>query len=374
MTDGRRRRHQVDSGFIVHNDVTYPHLRRLFAELSVPVQPTEMSMSISCDGCGLEYAGGQGLRGIFAQPGRVRDRAFLSLLRQVPRFHRRAAAFLRDGDDDTTYGQFLRRERFGDYFIAHYAVPIVSCVWSTGRALSLEYPAKYLFAFLDHHGMLSVSGSHQWYTVAGGSRAYVDRVDARLSDVRRGRPVRDITRHPDGVELRDQTGAITQVDRVVIATHADQALSLLTDPTEDESALLKALPYSSNTTLLHTDAAVLPKAAGARGSWNFRMRACAPDDRPVIVSYWMNRLHGLDADEHYVVTLNDDERVRPQSILARMCYEHPVYTVDSMRARAELARLSTGRTAYAGAYHGWGFHEDGCRSGVEAARHFGVRW
>ena len=169
-SDGRR--HAVDSGFIVHNDVTDPWLRKLFGELAVQVRPAEMSMSVRCEECGLEYAGGRGLRGIIAQPHRLLDPRFTRMLLQVRRFHRRAAAFLRAAADSdlTTYGEFLQREGFSDYFIAHYAVPVVSCVWSAGRQTSLRYPARYLFRFLDHHGMLRVSGSPQWYTVAGGSR------------------------------------------------------------------------------------------------------------------------------------------------------------------------------------------------------------
>ena len=170
-SDGRQ--HAVDSGFIVHNDVTYPWLRKLFGELAVQVRPAEMSMSVRCEECGLEYALVRGLRGIIAQPYRLLDPRFIRMLLQVRRFHRRAAAFLRaaaDGDV-TTYGEFLQREGFSDYFIAHYAVPIVSCVWSAGRETSLRYPARYLFRFLDHHGMLRVSGSPQWYTVDGGSGA-----------------------------------------------------------------------------------------------------------------------------------------------------------------------------------------------------------
>ena len=164
----------VDSGFIVHNQVTYPLLGRLFRELGVAVQPTEMSMSIHCDGCGLEYAGGLGLRGVLAQPRRLLDRRFLRMLLQVRRFHRRASAFLRDsadagGQDLTTFGEFLQQQGFDDHFVAHYAVPLVSCVWSSGRETALLYPARYLFQFLDHHGMLSVTGSPQWFTVTGGS-------------------------------------------------------------------------------------------------------------------------------------------------------------------------------------------------------------
>src|SRR5881275_3270436 len=219
--DGRR--HAVDSGFIVHNDVTYPLLRRLFAELGVQVRRTEMSMSVRCDGCGLEYAGGRGLRGLLAQPSRLLDRQFLGMLVQVKRFHRRAASFLRTTDDEdrTTYGDFLRREGFSDYFVAHYAVPVVSCVWSAGRATAVDYPARYLFRFLEHHGMLSISGSPQWYSVVGGSKTYVERLSALLPDVRAGHAVTDVIRLSGGVQLRDVTGQLSWYDRVVIATHAD---------------------------------------------------------------------------------------------------------------------------------------------------------
>jgi uncharacterized protein len=368
--------HAVDSGFIVHNDRTYPWLRKLFAELGVEVSPTEMSMSVRCEGCGMEYAGGRGLRGILAQPSRLLDPEFLRMLLQVRRFHRRATAFLRATDDDdlTTYGEFLVREGFSEHFVAHYAVPVVSCVWSSGREIALLYPARYLFRFLDHHGMLSVTGSPQWYTVAGGSRTYVERLAAMLPDVRRSSAVTDVTRRPDGVEIRDASGEVMRFDRVVIATHADQALGLLTDPSDEEVQTLKAFGYSRNETILHTDASLLPEATEARASWNYRMSSCSSPDEPTVVTYWMNRLQGQRSPQEYLVTLNARERIDPNSVLAVMEYEHPIFTPGSVAAHSQLGALATDRTAYAGAYHGWGFHEDGCRSGVEAARHFGVTW
>ena len=373
-SDGRQ--HAVDSGFIVHNDVTYPWLRKLFGELDVEVRPTEMSMSVRCDGCGLEYAGGRGLRGIFAQPRRLADPRFLRMLWNVGRFHRRAWAFLRATDDEdlTTYGEFLERERFSDYFISHFAVPLVSCVWSSGRETALVYPARYLFRFLDQHGMLRLGGSPQWYTVAGGSRAYVERLAGLLNDVRAAHAVTDVTRRDDGVLIRDVTGELTRVDRVVIATHADLALGLLGDPSDAEVTTLKQFGYSRNVTVLHTDSSVLPEARNARASWNYRMTSCDQPGQPAVVSYWMNRLHGHRAAQDFLVTLNDRERLDPESIVATMDYEHPIYTPEAVRAQSRLNGLATDRTVYAGAYHGWGFHEDGCRSGVEAARHFGVTW
>jgi predicted NAD/FAD-binding protein len=247
-------------------------------------------------------------------------------------------------------------------------------VWSAGRETTLAYPARYLFRFLDHHGMLRVNGSPQWCTVAGGSRVYVERLTGLLPDVRASHPVTDVTRGEDSVQIRDVTGRVTSVDRVVIATHADQALGLLTDPSDAEVTTLKQFGYSRNLTVLHTDSSVLPDAAQARASWNYRMTSCHRPDQPVVVSYWMNRLQGHQSPETFLVTLNDRERLDPGSVAAVMHYEHPIYTPEAVRAQSQLAGLATGRTVYAGAYHGWGFHEDGCRSGVEAARHFGVTW
>ena len=371
LTDPAGRPLAIDTGFIVHNARTYPLLRRLFAELGVRTQPTEMSMSISDPASGLEFAGGRGLTGIFAQGRRVVDPHFLRLLTEVRRFHRRAAAYVeRTGDDDlATFGQFLEAERFSPAFIRLYAVPVVSCVWSCGGGSALSYPARYLFRFLDHHGMLSVSGSPQWLTVTGGSRQYVDALAGRLDAVRTGLPVQAVHRHPDGVTVTVADGNALDFDRVVLATHADQALDLLTDATPAEKAVLGQFEYSRNETVLHTDTSLLPATKNARACWNYVVRRDAP-----LTTYWMNELQGLETDETYLVTLNESGAVDPAKVIARMDYEHPIYTPAAVAAQSRLAALNTGRIAFAGAYHGWGFHEDGCRAGVAAAESFGVRW
>jgi uncharacterized protein len=278
------------------------------------------------------------------------------MLWQVRRFHRRALAFLRttDTEDLTTYGEFLEQEGFSGYFIAHYAVPLVSCVWSAGTETTMVYPARYLFRFLDHHGMLRPGGSPQWYTVAGGSRVYVERLAGLLNDVRAARAVTDVTRREDGVQIRDVTGRVTRVDRVVIATHADQALGLLADPSHAEVTTLKQFGYSRNVTVLHTDSSVLPQARNARASWNYRMTSCDRPGQPAVVTYWMNRLQGHQSPEAFLVTLNAGERLDPVSVAAVMHYEHPIYTPDAVRAQSQLGDLATYRTVYAGAYHGWG--------------------
>jgi predicted NAD/FAD-binding protein len=369
--------HQVDSGFIVHNDRTYPLLRRLFAELDVAVNPTEMSMSIHCDGCGLEYAGGRGATGIFAQRRRVLDPRFLRLLASIKRYQRLALGLLAQDEsahEPQTYGDFLSTHGFSDHFVAHYAIPVVSCVWSSGHETALAYPARYLFAFLAHHGFLSITGSPQWFTVRGGSRAYVGKVTKAVGDVRASTPIRGISRKPDGVELLDAAGTVHRADAVVIATHADDALALLTDPTDDERRVLGAFAYSRNETVLHRDAGLLPDAEAARSSWNYRMHDCSTRLDRTSVTYSMNRLQGIESDRPFVVTLNSTERIDADAVVATMEYTHPIYTAASVAAQRELPALSTGRTTFAGSYHGWGFHEDGCRSGVQAAAALGVAW
>ena len=369
--------HRVDSGFIVHNDRTYPLLRRLFAELDVAVHPTEMSMSIHCDGCGLEYAGGRKLPGLFAQRRRLLDPRYLRLLLGVKRFQRLALALLDtepDAAEPQTYGDFLRHHGFGEYFVSHYAIPVVSCVWSSGHDVALQYPARYLFTFLRHHGFLSISGSPQWFTVQGGSGTYVDKVIEQVRDARAGTAVRSVRRTGSGVVVTDIEGVEHHRDKVVVATHADDALELLEDPSPDEKQVLASFGYSANETVLHTDDSLLPDAPAARASWNYRMDACGKREESTAVTYWMNRLQGIESARPYVVSLNSAERIDPDAVLATMHYTHPVYTPDSVAAQAGLPSLNDGRTAFAGAYHGWGFHEDGCRSGVEAARSLGVTW
>lgn len=373
-SDGRT--HRVDSGFIVHNRRTYPHLLRLFDELEVDTQESEMSMSVRCEGCGLEYAGARGAAGLFARPGSVLRGPYLRMLTEVPRFHRAARALLAlpEGTAEMTLGEFASRGRFSPYFSAHFLTPMVSAVWSCDPVTALRYPARYLFRFLEHHGMLTIGDSPVWRTVTGGSRAYVDRVVKQVHSVRTGTPVRAVRRHSSGVEVVTEDGTTREYDAVVVATHPDQALRLLADPTDEERRTLGAFRYSRNPTLLHTDTTLLPRSRGAAASWNYLMPSCAADADRVTVSYDMNRLQRLDAPERFVVTLNGADRVAPDNIRARMVYEHPVFTPESVAAQARLPALSGPVTAFAGAYHGWGFHEDGCRSGVRAAEALGVTW
>ncbi|MEV4614916.1 FAD-dependent oxidoreductase [Kitasatospora sp. NPDC049258] len=360
----------LDTGFLVHNRRTYPHLVRLFAELGVATRESEMSMSVRCDGCGLEYAGSRGPAGLLAQPGAPLRGRYLRMLAEVPVFHRRARRLLADPQGgDPTLREFLAAGGFSRYFVHHFMTPVVAAVWSCAPDLAGDYPARYLFTFLQNHGMLGVTGSPAWRTVVGGSRGYVDRIAERLTAVHRGAPVRAVTRHPDGVELVTEDGRRTGADAVVVATHPDQALTLLADPTGAERELLGAFRYSRNPTVLHRDPSRLPRAVRARASWNYRMPDCAGRAAQVQVSYHLNRLLGLDTAEDYLVTLNEDPEhpVPAEHVLSRTVYEHPIYTREALAAQRRLPELNTVRTAFAGAYHGWGFHEDGCRAGLAAA-------
>ena len=365
----------IDTGFLVHNERTYPTLLRLFAELGVATQPTEMSMSVRCGGCGMEYAGGKGLSGLFAQRRRAVDPRHLRMLTEVTRFHRSARELLAaSGADDPTLQEFLDRGSFSPRFVSHVVTPLVSAVWSCPPAVARLYPARYLFAFLDNHGMLTVKGAPTWRTVVGGSRTYVERAAKGLNAVLTSTPVRSVRRTGLGVEVRDDADVVSTYDAVVLATHPDQSLALLADPTSAETRTLGAFEFTSNPTLLHTDQSLLPRAAGARASWNYLLDSCDASPDAVVVSYDVTRLQLLRTDTTYVVSLNAEDRVSSDSVIERMDYAHPAYTRESVAAQADLPFLNDGVTAFAGAWQGWGFHEDGARSGVAAARSLGASW
>jgi predicted NAD/FAD-binding protein len=238
-----------------------------------------------------------------------------------------------------------------------------------------EFPARYLIRFFANHGMLTVKHAPAWKTVTGGSRVYVNAVVARLADALAETGAIAIERDADGVTVTDVTGTARRFDRVVLATHPDQALRLLADPTPAEQRVLGSFSYSANETVLHTDGSLLPRSLGARASWNYLLEACSTSRPMVAVTYHLNRLQALDEPTEYCVTLNQSTRITPGTEISRMVYEHPIYTLDSLEAQRRLPTLSgVHNTAYCGAYHGWGFHEDGCVAGVRAALALGCAW
>jgi uncharacterized protein len=364
----------VDTGFIVYNERTYPLLTRLFGELGVPTRASDMSLSVSCSGCGLAYAGKRGPAGLGAG---LRDGGprYLRMLTEIPRFHRAARRALASGTfADLSCGEFLRAGGFSEYFSAHFAIPLVAAVWSCPPGTALRYPAGYLFAFLANHGMLSVSGSPPWRTVTGGSREYVERIAKQLGRVRLSAPVRSVRRYPDGVQVRDWAGAVLEFDAAVIATHPDQALGLLDPPTDTERQVLSRFTYTANPAVLHTDTRLLPRRQAVRASWNYALSCRSAGAARARISYHMNRLQGLPPGRDYIVTLGGRQDIDPARVVASMEYAHPAYTRESVSAQKLLPSLNTPVTALAGAYHGWGFHEDGCRSGAAAARSLGGAW
>ena len=364
--------HRIDTGFIVHNERTYPTLLRLFAELGIATQASEMSLSVSDLGSGVEYAGALGARGLFPTARSVVSPAHWRMLTEIPRFHRRARAVLASSSPDQTLRAFLADGGFSDHFVRHFMEPLVAAVWSCDPETSLDYPARYLFTFLQHHGMLAVFGSPPWRTVTGGSGTYVAAVAAALPEILVGTQVTSVRETAAGVELTDGNGRVHAFDAVVVATHPSQALSMLEAPSPLQREVLGALPYSANTALLHTDTSLLPTARNARSSWNFRRPVAATGQ--VTVTYDLTRLQRLDTDTHYLVTLGGEDLVDPATVIDRMEYAHPLYTPESVAAQRRLPEIDSDRVVFAGAYHGWGFHEDGARSGLAAATRLGLPW
>jgi uncharacterized protein len=355
----------LDTGFIVSNERNYPLLNRLFGELGVAVQRSEMSFSVTCDSCGLEYAG----RRPFAQWRNAASARFTSLLWEIGRWLRTARPSIEGGAyEETSLADYLVERRYSGAFRRHFIVPLTSALWSATPSRTLEIPAAYAIRFFDNHGMLGLR-RHRWQTVTGGAQTYVSALLSHVQFVRTGIPVRSLRRGEDGVLLRTAADGVERFDRAVVATHADQALALLEDPSSAERDILGAFEYTPNDAILHTDSSLLPRTPAAHASWNYRVDG---DQRPT-VTYYLNRLQRLDSDVDYLVTLNQD--VRGEHVLGRFSYLHPRFTVPAIRAQGRLRELSGTRfTEFAGAYFGNGFHEDGLAAGVRAAAALGARW
>ena len=368
----RGRVYAIDSGFIVHNPAHYPLLTRMFRELGVATQGTTMSFSVRNEASGLEY-NATTLDTLFCQRRNLLSPRFWGMLRDLTRFYREAPALLGVDGDGPTLGEYLAQGGYGAAFRDEHLVPMASALWSSPSAQVLAFPAKYLVQFMANHQMLQVSDRPEWRVVTGGSSAYIEAMQrAWQVEVRLASPVRRVRRSAQHVVVTTDAGD-DAFDQVVIACHSDQALRLLDDATEAEWSILGAIPYQANDTVLHTDARLLPRRKKAWAAWN----ALIPRDPAdaCTVSYCMNLLQGVDSADPFVVTLNRTDAIDPAKILARMQYHHPVYTHASVAAQARKAEVQgRHRTWFAGAYWGWGFHEDGMRSAVEVANALGVRW
>ena len=357
----------LDTGFIVHNIPNYPLLNRLFRELDVRTQESEMSFSVSCQRCGLEWSG----RRPFAQPRNLASPRFDRFLIEVGRWLATARKSLAETDETVTLEEYASRRGYSQRFRRHFLVPLTSALWSTAPDRALDFPAAHAIRFFDHHGMLGF-GRLKWRTVAGGSRRYVDTLLDRFPGrVHAGLGVAALRRDADGVDSTTADGETRRFDAVVVATHADQALSLLADPSPDEQRALAEFSYTQNEIVLHTDERLLPRARAARASWNYD----ANDITKPTVTYYLNRLQRLETDKHYCVTLNRSDAVDPSRVIMRTVTQHPLFTPETLSAQRALTAVSgQRRTAFAGAHFGNGFHEDGLASGVRAAQVLGVAW
>jgi predicted NAD/FAD-binding protein len=361
----------LDTGFIVFNDRNYPNFEALMRRLGVPWQPSEMSFSVS-DGSGAFEYSSRSLNALFADRRHLVSASFQRMVAEVPRFQRAARALLRREDERVSLRDWLEQQRFSEHFVERLIVPQASAVWSADPRQMWSFPALFLARFFENHGMLGLRGRPQWRTIAGGSARYVDALTAGFRDrIRLSTPVRSIERQEQHVTVSAQGAEPENFDQVVLATHSDQALGLLSDASEHERQVLGAIPYQLNEAVLHTDRRLLPRRERAWASWNYHL--LEEQRGRTTVTYHLNRLQSLDADQQYCVTLNLADRIDPAQILRRIEYAHPVYTPQGIRAQARVGEISgLRRTHFAGAYWGWGFHEDGVNSALRVAQAFGV--
>jgi len=352
----------IDTGFIVFNDRNYPNFEALLAELGVATQPSHMSFSVS-DGGGFEFSGTPW--GLFARPSHLLSPRFIRMLRDWRRFNREARSLIGMNGTAPSLGHWLESNGFSEQFVRRLIVPQASAVWSANPEQMWEFPASFMAEFFDNHGMYSLRDRPRWRTVCGGSRSYVEAIAAPWRErVRLRAPVRRIERLPGGVRI-EADGCESEVfDQVVIAAHSDQALAMLGDASDAEREVLGAIPYQRNEAVLHTDRSLMPRRRAAWSSWNFHL--CTPAPAATTVTYWMNNLQRLPRGRDYFLTLNRSEEIAPAARLGRFAYDHPVYTKTGVAAQARHTEISNcaRRTHFAGAYWGWGFHEDGVVSGM----------
>jgi len=356
----------VDTGFIVYNERNYPNFTQLLNQLGVQTQRSTMSFSFRQDKPELEYNGST-VRQLFAQPRNLVRPRFYRMLADIVRFNKSAPAAIANGAASLTLGEYVDASRFSQEFVDHYLVPMGAAIWSSPAARVLDMPAAFFVRFFENHGMLTIDDRPEWRTVVGGSARYVERLIATFADrIRLNSPVRQVRRADDHVLVDDE-----RFDEVVIASHSDQALRMLADPSDAEREILSAIPYQANEVVLHTDTQLLPRRRRAWAAWNYHMSG--EPDQPVGVTYNMNILQSLTASETLCVTLNDIDGISPDRVIERFRYFHPLFTTEGIQAQQRHGEISgKRRTHYCGAYWRNGFHEDGVASALAVGREFGI--
>lgn len=361
----------IDTGFIVFNDKTYPNFLALLDEIGIGKQPTEMSFSVHNCQTGLEY-NGHNLNTLFAQRRNILNPFFWLLIREILRFNKLCKAIYHQQTaiDSSTLGEFLTKNRFSRYFAEHYILPMGAAIWSTSLAQMEDFELKFFVQFFHHHGLLNIADRPQWYVIPKGSRQYLAPLSESFKEkIRLNADITSINRKEEQVQLTFANGDIEMFDDVVIACHSDQALALLTDASEDEKSILSAMPYSTNSVVLHTDESLLPKRKKAWASWNYQLSS--DRQRPASVTYNMNILQGIKSEHTFCVTLNQKQAINPDKILREFTYHHPIFSSKSLTAQNQRDIIcGKNRTHFAGAYWYNGFHEDGVRSAVDLAKRF----
>ncbi|HEY7776765.1 MAG TPA: FAD-dependent oxidoreductase, partial [Kineobactrum sp.] len=361
------RRYAVDTGFIVFNDWTYPNFIALMNDLGVSSKATDMGFSVSDEKTGTEYSGSS-VNTLFAQRRNLLSPRFIGMVRDILRFNRESVADLEAGrlEEGETLGHYLSRKGYGAAFCDQYLIPMGSAIWSADCASITEFPLQFFLRFFHNHGLLSVNHRPQWRVIEGGSREYLRPLCHRFEQrIHTNSPIAGIRRTPRGVALRVNGGDELHFDEVVIATHSDQALAMLEDPSPEETSVLAALPYQNNEVVLHTDTRLLPKNRKTWSSWNYRLGV---DEQRAVVTYNMNILQGLQAPETFCVTLNDTRAINPNRILGTFNYAHPVFSLAGVAAQGRWGEINGQRnTWYCGAYWHNGFHEDGVTSALRVA-------
>ena len=362
--------YEIDTGFIVFNDRTYPNFNKLLNQINVLSQPTSMSFSVKCETTGLEY-NGTSINGLFAQRLNLLKPSFILMVKDILRFNRDAKEFLNDSVEEITFGEFLKRGGYSNSLKNNYALPMASAIWSAKSKVIENANFRFFAQFFDNHGMLNVNDRPQWHVIKGGSKQYTLKlIEPFKNNIRINSPVDKIIRKNKGIEVVFNKQQKELYDRVIIATHSDQALKMIENPSHEEREILSAISFQTNIAHLHWDCSVLPKQKNAWASWNYFKPNKLKDE--TTVTYYMNMLQSLDMPRNVCVSLNMEEHIDPKKIYKKIIYQHPVFTSEAILAQKRHKEIDgVDKIHFCGAYWGSGFHEDGLNSALSVCKSFG---